>query len=426
MLLQVLMNWRWLSKSQWLSSKELQEIQVRKLNEIVRRAYEGTVFYRRLYGNSRPEITSLTDIKKLPIITKEDVRKVPLEERIVEGTDVKKCIKKTTSGTTGVPITVLEDPYSAAYLEGLHLRRLWSYGVRPWHRIFRIVVGPAEKAATQTIADSAGIWGLIRTNRLVRLPSTDEIQDHLNLFKEKGASVLIAPPSYFRALREVCESMETTIHLKIAVTWGELLDMKTRRMVSDFFGAEVFDGYGCTEVAPIGGLAWECPTHTAYHINIDSVVLEFLREGEDVAHGEAGEVVATSLFRRATPMIRYYLGDKATPIDDECPCGRGLPLLRNIEGRMVDSIKRPDGGYISPYTVMHTLQEVENLEQFRVIQRGDFSIEVQVKASREIEKVVEEVDRRCGILFHGMHYSIRLVESIGPEKGKKFKIVSHE
>lgn len=426
LLLQVLLNWRWLNKSQWLSREELYEIQVRKLREIVRRAYEGAVFYRRLYGNSHPEINNLIDIKKLPIITKEDVRKVPLEERIVAGTDVSKCVKKTTSGTTGVPVTVLEDPYSAAYLEGLHLRRLWSYGVRPWHRIFRIVVGPAEKVATQTIADTAGIWGRIRTNRVVRLPSADDVRNHLKLFKEKGAAVLIAPPSYFRALREVCENTETMLHLKTAVTWGELLDMKTRKTISDFFGAEVFDGYGCIEVAPIGGLAWECPTHTAYHINIDSVVLEFLRDGTDVAPGEPGEVVATSLFRHSTPMIRYYLGDKATPMDDECPCGRGLPLLKNIEGRIVDSIKRPDGGYISPYTVMHTLQEVENLEQFRVVQRSDYSIEVQVKATQSIEKVLEEVGRRCNILFPGMHYSIKLVESIGPEKGKKFKIVSHE
>lgn len=426
MLLQVLMNWRWLNKSQWLSRDQLYKIQARKLREIVARAYEGTVFYRRLYGVNRPVITSVQDIKKLPIITKDDVRKASLEDRTTRGTDINKCIRKTTSGTTGVPVTILEDPYSAAYLEGLHLRRLWSYGVRPWHRIFRVVVGPVEKAFTENIADMAGIWGRIRTNRVTRLSSSGEIHDHLRIFKERRASVLFAPPSYFRALKEVCESRETRLNLKIAVTWGELLDMKTRRMISDFFDAEVFDGYGCTEVAPIGGLAWECPTHTAYHINIDSVVLEFLRDGEDVQPGEAGEVVATSLFRQATPMIRYYLGDKATPIDDECPCGRGLPLLKNIEGRIVDSIIRPDGGYISPFTVMHTLQEVENLDQFRVIQRGNHSIEVQVKAASNIDKVLEAVDERCRILFRGMHYSIKLVQSIEPEKGKKFKIVARE
>ncbi|MEM4316361.1 MAG: hypothetical protein QXT66_08460 [Nitrososphaerota archaeon] len=426
MLLQVLRNWRWLSRSQWLGRDELSIIQVGKLREIVRHAYNNTVFYRHLYGPQRPEIVRIQDIKKLPIITKDDVRKAPLEDRVAKGADMSTCVKKTTSGTSGVPVTVLEDPYSAAYLEGLHLRRLWSYSVRTWDRIFRIVTGPPERVFTQTIADAAGIWGKIRTSRVERLPSAGDIREHLKTFNEKRASVLIAPPSYFRALKEVCESRETSLPLKIAVTWGELLDKKTRGMISDFFGAEVFDGYGCTEVAPIGGLAWECPTHTAYHINTDSIVLEFLSNGEDVSTGESGEVVATSLFRMATPMIRYYLGDKATPIDDECPCGRGLPLLKNIEGRIVDSIKRMDGGYISPFTVMHTLQDVEDLDQFRVIQKGDYTIDVLVKTESDVEKVMAEIDRRCRILFEGLKYDLRIVDDIRPEKGKKFKMVESQ
>jgi len=423
MLLEVLRNWRWLSQSQWLSREELVDIQGEKLRAIVSHAYHRTAFYKRLYGVTCPEIRSSGDVKKLPILFKEELRKVPLEDRAAAGTDLRKCVRKTTSGTTGTPITILEDPKSAAYLEGLHLRRLWSYGVRPWHRIFRIVAGPAEKVLTQNIADIAGFWGRIRTSRLARLSSADDIRDHLRVFIEKRASVLIAPPSYFRALHDVCESMEARIDLKVAVTWGELLDLKTRRMISDFFGAEVYDGYGCTEVAPIGGLAWECPTHTAYHINIDSVLLEFLKDGEDVASGESGEVVATSLFRWATPIIRYYLGDKATPIDDECPCGRGLPLLRNIEGRVVDSVKRPSGEYISPYTIMFTLQDIQGLRQFKIIQRSDYSIEVQLGIDGDIDKVLREVDEKCRELFSGLSYDIRVRDTIEHDTGRKFKLV---
>jgi len=158
MLLQVLRSWRWLSRSQWLSRDELMKIQSRKLRDIVSHAYERTVFYRRLYGNQMPSISSVRDIRRLPIITKEIVRKTPLEERIASGTDVRKCVRKTTTGTTGIPITVLEDPASAAYLDGLHLRRLWSYGVRPHYKIVRIVSGPLERAQVQTVSDIAGLW----------------------------------------------------------------------------------------------------------------------------------------------------------------------------------------------------------------------------------------------------------------------------
>lgn len=423
MLLEVLRNWRWLSRSQWLSREELFEIQAAKLRAMVSHAYHKTALYRRLYGATCPEIRSSKDIKKLPILRKDDLRQTPLEERTAQGTDLSRCVRKTTSGTTGIPVTILEDPASAAYLEGLYLRRLWSYGVRPWHRIFRIVAGPVEKVYTQNIADIAGVWGRIRTNRLIRMSSAEDIRTQLKVFVEKGASVLIAPPSYFRALRDVCESSGSRLELKVAVTWGELLDLKTRRMISDFFGAEVFDGYGCVEVAPIGGLAWECPTHTAYHINIDSVVLEFLKDGEDVAAGESGEVVATSLFRWATPVIRYYLGDRATPLDDECPCGRGLPLLKNIEGRVVDSVKRPNGEYISPYTIMFTLQDIGGLKQFKIVQRGDYSIEVMVRIEGDVEKVLREIDERCRVLFGGLHYHIEVRDVIEHDLGRKFKMV---
>ncbi|MEM4335344.1 MAG: hypothetical protein QXH04_06000, partial [Candidatus Caldarchaeum sp.] len=138
-MLQVLKNWRWLSRSQWLSRSELMSIQAEKLRAMVRHAYGSTLFYRKLYGPNPPRVETTKDIKTLPILTKEHLRSVPLEERAATGIDLRKCVKKTTSGTSGVPVAVLDDPATAAYLEGMYLRRMWSYGVRPWHKIARVV-----------------------------------------------------------------------------------------------------------------------------------------------------------------------------------------------------------------------------------------------------------------------------------------------
>ncbi|MCS6769906.1 MAG: hypothetical protein NZ570_05670 [Candidatus Caldarchaeum sp.] len=425
MIIQVLKNWRWLSRTQWLSREELMSIQAQKLRAMVSHAYNTTAFYKRLYGPTLPEIQTSRDIKKLPLITKEHLRSVPLEERTAVGTDLKRCLKRTTSGTSGIPVVILEDPASAAYVEGLSIRRLWAYGVRPWHKVVRVVSGSPEKVYTENIADLAGLWGSFRRNRVTRLSLAEDPRNHLEIFK-KGVDVLFAFVTYYRALREVCEEREVDINFKIAITAGELLDSATRKMISDTFGAEVFDGYGCVEVAAPSHLAWECPSHYAYHINVDSVVLEFLKDGEEVSPGESGEVVATSLFRWATPVIRYRLGDLATPLDDECPCGRGLPLLKNIEGRVVDMIRIPDGGFISPYAVMETIQDVEGLGQYKVLQRSDYSIEVMVKAVGDVEKVVAEVDRRCRMLFKTLDYRIKVVDKIEAERGKKFKFVESQ
>ena len=89
-----------------------------------------------------------------------------------------------------------------------------------------------------------------------------------------------------------------------------------------------------------------------------------------MAPGERGEVVATSLFRFATPMIRYRLRDIATPSDAFCPCGRGFPLVRNIERRLVDFLTMSDGTPISPYAVMFAGQDINGMARYQLVQES--------------------------------------------------------
>ena len=186
-------------------------------------------------------------------------------------------------------------------------------------------------------------------------------------------------------------------------------------------GAEVFDIYGSTEV---GAIAFECPTHTAYHVCIDATVVEFLRDDEPVSSGEAGELCVTGLHKWATPVIRYRIGDVAVPIDDECPCGRGLPLMRDIQGRIVDFVVTLDGRYVSPQLIMYTLQDVEGVDQYRVVQNKDYSIEVFIKISSEdVDAVLQDVRRRCSLLFGDTPTDIRLVDRVIDASAPKFKIV---
>ncbi len=154
---------------------------------------------------------------------------------------------------------------------------------------------------------------------------------------------MVASPFYFRTLIRFFEDIDQSLSIKAAFTKSEVLDNPTRKLIKDSLGVDVFDGYSAREPGPI---AWECPTHSGYHVNIDSIVLEILRDGEPVSNGEMGEVHVTCLWRRATPIIRYHLGDLATPLEDKCPCGRGLPLIKNIQGKILDMDVSPDGRLI--------------------------------------------------------------------------------
>lgn len=140
--------------------------------------------------------------------------------------------------------------------------------------------------------------------------------------------------------------------------------------------------------------------------------------------GEPGEVHVTSFHRRATPIIRYFNGDIATPIDDECSCGRGLPLIKEIQGRRVDFILTKGGHHVSPMAVIYTIQNVPGVDQFKVTQHEDFSIEILVTSHGDnIQSVTGDVHSRCQTLFREIPYEIKLVDKIENSNAPKFRVV---
>jgi phenylacetate-CoA ligase len=207
---------------------------------------------------------------------------------------------------------------------------------------------------------------------------------------------------------------------KIVITTGETLDSFTRASLQDGFHSDVYDHYGMEEVG--GSVAWECPTHSGYHINDESVVLEFLRDGEPVDPGEPGEVYITSLTHRATPIIRYATGDIATPIGGECECGRGLSMLKDVQGRVIDALVTKDHRYV--LTIISRLQEVRGLEQFKVIQNRDFSVDLHVRIADGLETSTrEELQHVCTDLLGDTPVRIVQVNRIDHLLGQKFRIV---
>jgi len=242
------------------------------------------------------------------------------------------------------------------------------------------------------------------------------IDKHLQVLSACQPKFIVAPPSYLKVL----EKQQTSIRPRVLMTWGEILDDSTRASLSARFGSEVYDGYGCTEVAPIGGLAWECRRRVGLHINSDTVVIEVLKDGEPVAPGEKGEVVATSLFRYATPMIRYRLGDVVTTISEPCPCGRGMPLIKNIDGRLVDFLHLRDGRLISPYAMMFAIQDIPGIARFRVTQETMEKIVVALeKGSGFDPKTISDVKDACiALLGNEVSVDVQAIERFPEEKGK--------
>jgi phenylacetate-CoA ligase len=428
MMQQVLKKWVSLQRSQWANRGSLLERQNIGLRNVVYYAYHKVPFYRKLYetaGVNPESVTRVKAIGQLPLINKEQFRAVSLKERTASGIDLRTCRPHTTSGSTGVTIQLLEDPVSFAYRDALNLRFLWAYGVRPLDKIVRLRFSQVTGSAQPNIrlADRRGLWAYAKAKFTKQLTYDMDLAEHLRLLSIWKADVLMAATPYCKALARLTESMGKPLSFKVVVTSAVTLDKSTREFISDKFGAEVYDHYGIEEVG--GSIAWECPTHSGYHINAETLLLEFLRNGRPVQAGEPGEVHVTSFHRIATPIIRYFDGDLATPIDDECPCGRGLPMIREIQGRVVDFITTEEGRHISPISIIAALQNTPGLDQFKVTQREDYKIEVlfTTRTKEGTDSVVQEVQRRCLLLFREDPFNVSLVSKIEKSEDRKFRAV---
>jgi len=127
-----------------------------------------------------------------------------------------------------------------------------------------------------------------------------------------------------------------------------------------------------------GDVAWECEQRNGYHINTDCLVVELVKDGRPALPGEMGELICTGLHAYTMPLIRYRVGDICALATDRCSCGRGLPLMKIIEGRSDEFISIPDGKLISPLALTCVIKRVAGIGQFKVIQEDQETLRVHI------------------------------------------------
>jgi phenylacetate-CoA ligase len=174
------------------------------------------------------------------------------------------------------------------------------------------------------------------------------------------------------------------------ISSAQALPEESRGIIENAFGARVFDKYGSREFS---GIAYECKAHEGHHVMAESYIVEILKDGGRAVPGEVGEVVITDLNNLCLPFIRYRVGDLAEAMDDTkvCGCGRGLPRVGRIEGR-VQSLVIGAHGRVMPGTFFsHLFKDYDYLvRQYQVIQeeRGAIVLKI-VKGSRFADELFE-------------------------------------
>ena len=364
---------------QWMamSPVELERFQLERLKETVAYAYAHVGLYRRKWqqaGVGPGDIKTLADIRKLPVITRDDLRYGGPEDILSRQFEPRQCWPVGTSGSTGSPVRLFVDSRKALLDCAVNLPQhlagqrsvTAASGFRDWLlrrdiQLMAIVVD--EQRAYESL------YGRVfRKMRHTIVDSLLPAQEHVAAINRKRPAFLMTYPS---VLRNICIAVETgglRIHQpKVIMVMGEVLDMSLRSRVQRIFSAELMDVYGSTEV---GLIAATCPAQTGLHLLAWKVLVELLDEqGMEVAPGRTGRVVVTDLFSRATPIIRYAgLGDYAVRKLECCPCGMSLPLLARVEGRMVDSVVLPCGRLVHPYHLTLALEDIPHISKFQIRQ----------------------------------------------------------
>lgn len=330
------------SKEETLSRVEIEKIQLERLKETVNRVYSKVPAYRKKMDDAgvKPEdILCLSDLAKLPFVTKQDLRdNYPFGLFATPKSELVRI--HASSGTTGKPTVV---GYTKADLQ------MWTECVS------RIAcMGGATKEDIAQICFGYGMftgalglhYGLENIGATIVPSSTGNSEKQIMYMKDFQTTLLVATPSYALRLAEVAREMgvdvQKELNVKIGLVGSELLTDAMRAEMHKYWGEDmlVTSNYGMSELMG-PGVSGECQYLDGMHINEDYFIPEIINPetGEVLKAGEKGELVITCIKKEGLPLIRYRTKDITSLNYEPCKCGRTFCRMANLQGRSDDMLK---------------------------------------------------------------------------------------
>ncbi len=319
------------------SYEEIREKQSVNLVKTVKRAYEGSPYYRNLMdekGVSPSDIKSVDDLHKLPFLKKDDLREAypygllaaPLSE----------CVRMhSTSGTTGKRVMGFYTRHDMDVWEDCCARAITAAGGTK-DDIVHVSYGYG------LFTGGLGLDGGARRIGALTLPvSSGSTERQLDIMCDLGSTILCCTPSYAAYLAESIAEKGLTgkLKLKAGIFGAEAWTPEMRRDIESKLNIKAYDIYGLTELEG-PGVSYECEAQQGMHINEDHFIAEIIdpNTGEVLPDGQKGELVFTSITREAFPMIRYRTRDICILNREKCSCGRTHVRMAKPMGRSDDML----------------------------------------------------------------------------------------
>jgi len=419
---------RRLEASQWLEPEQIRALQVQRLRDFLVDIGRRVPYWRDLFRAQRFEpasLRSVADLAALPLLTKATIRQ-NADAMKAEGHGP--LSRYNTGGSSGEPLVFFIGKARKSHDVAAKWRATRWWGVDIGDREAVIWGSPIEHGAQDRVRALRD--GLLRSTLLPAFEmSPQRLDEFVAALRRERPAMVFGYPSAIDHIARHAESRGQRLDdlgIRVAFVTSERLYDEQRSRIQRILGCPVANGYGGRDA---GFIAHECPSGSL-HLSAEDIVVETVDpEGRPVAAGQAGEIVVTHLATGDFPFVRYRTGDVGVlDADTRCACGRGLPILRELQGRTTDFVVAADGTVMHGLALIYVIRELPRIQSFKVVQWSRQRTEVSIVPEAGFDpallaQIAAGFRRRLG---DAVQVDVSLVEAIAPEKsGKHRYIVSH-
>ncbi len=410
--------------SQWWDYKRLEALQLSRLCRLLTHIETHVPYYRELFAGisfEARDVHSLSDLTRLPLLDKATIRH---NVEALKSDNARHLARFNTGGSSGDPLIFYISKERVSHDVAAKWRATRWWGVDIGDPEIVVWGSPIELGAQDSVRALRD--RLLRTKLLPAFEmSEQQLDQFLVEIRSMRPRMLFGYPS---ALSHIARHAEAKgqrmddLGIRVAFVTSERLYDEQRQQICKTFGCPVANGYGSRDA---GFIAHECP-QGGMHITAEDIIVEILdQQGVPSPYGEAGEIVVTHLATRDFPFIRYRTGDIGVLDSKRCTCGRGLPLLKEIQGRSTDFLVARNGTVMHGLALIYVLRDLPQILAFKIIQESlDFTRVLVVSenglSSELIAKIEGGFKARLG---QGVKIAVVEVPAILAEKSGKFRYV---
>ncbi len=418
---------REMEQSQWWKAPQLEQLRVQRLRTLLTEIGQQVPYYQQLFqaqGFDPASVTSVADLRRLPFLTKALIR---AHTDALKHPAARSLARFNTGGSSGEPLIFFigKERVSHDVAAKWRATRWWDVDIGDPETV--VWGSPIELGAQDRVRRVRD--AMLRTELLPAFEMSDaKVDGFLADIRRRRPRMLFGYPSALTHIARHAEKRGVAMNdlgIRVAFVTSERLYDDQRATISRVFGCRVANGYGGRDA---GFIAHECPSG-GMHLTAEDIIVELVdAQGQPVPDGSPGEIVVTHLATRDFPFVRYRTGDVAVLDTAACPCGRGLPMLKEIQGRTTDFVVAADGTVMHGLALIYILRDLPGLSSFKVVQESRERTRVLLVAGPGFDRgregeIVRGFKRRLG---EAVEVVVEFVDHIPAEKSGKFRyIVSH-